>query len=198
MLDQSIVNDESFNNHICTICMKEDLNDEEIYFTNCDHEFCKSCLDDWFQRGNQSCPLCRTEIDTYKYKDENYKLIIHETINENETQINLDNTRELRRLLDTNTIFRTLAKQNARLRIYLFLTMSGFLLTFNNYLSLVNNYSELNKEYNGCMNDNTNLTDYLNNCLDSNLISGYYVNIHDGRFLRRCFYPSSLYDKCFE
>ena len=56
-----------------------------------------------------------------QYKDENYKLIIHETINENETQINLDNTRELRRLLDTNTIFRTLAKQNARLRIYLFL-----------------------------------------------------------------------------
>jgi hypothetical protein len=33
----------------CAICMKEELDDEEIYTTNCKHIFCKDCLDDWFQ-----------------------------------------------------------------------------------------------------------------------------------------------------
>ena len=69
--------------YTCTICMKEDLNKDEIYYTNCGHEFCKQCLDDWFKRGNQSCPLCRSEINYYKHNDENYKLIIHKIENNN-------------------------------------------------------------------------------------------------------------------
>ena len=53
----------------CTICMKEELKNEDIYTTDCNHSFCKECLDDWFQGGNQTCPLCRSHIDNYKYKD---------------------------------------------------------------------------------------------------------------------------------
>ena len=49
----------------CTICMKEELNNDDIYTTDCKHSFCKECLDDWFKRGNQTCPLCRSYIDTY-------------------------------------------------------------------------------------------------------------------------------------
>ena len=43
----------------CSICMKDDLLNKDIYITDCDHLFCNKCLDDWFQRGNKSCPLCR-------------------------------------------------------------------------------------------------------------------------------------------
>ena len=184
MIHQSLeLKDEMITNRACTICMKEDLINEDIYNTNCGHEFCKTCLDDWFQRGNNSCPLCRSKIDTYKYKDENYKLVLHEInneINNEDFQININNPLILRRIMDTNIIFRGLVKQNAKLRVFLFLTMAGFLLTFNSYLSLMANYGELIKEYKECTNDNLNLTDNLKVCLDSHENSGYYVNIIDG------------------
>lgn len=203
MINQTLeIEDQMMTNHSCTICMKEDLIDEDIYHTNCGHEFCRPCLDDWFQRGNNSCPLCRSKIDIYKYKSENYRLVIHEINNginneEDLTQININNPLILRRIMDTNIIFRGLVKQNAKLRIFLFLTMAGFLFTFNSYLSLMANYGELIKEYKECTNSNTNLTDHLNSCLDLDKNSGYYINIIDGENVRRCFYPEKFYEMCF-
>ena len=133
--------EEEINNYTCTVCMKEGLTNEEIYYTNCNHEFCKSCLDDWFQIGNKSCPLCRSEIDNYKYKGENYKLIIHEINNlennQNNIELNINDPRIIRRLMQTNNIFNTLVKQNAKLRMILFISFAGILFTLNSYLSML-------------------------------------------------------------
>ena len=182
----------------CTICMKEELSEEDIYTTDCNHTFCKECLDDWFKRGNQTCPLCRSHIDSYKYKDKNYKLIIH-TI-ERDTNINqIEST-----ILTTNNPFvRSIVKKNIRLRMYgLFMTFLFFYM-LNNYLDSLQNIYKINNNLNICNTNNTILNDNLDECNENlsdsiNLGSGYYISMYNGIISRRCFYPLIFYNKCFK
>ena len=187
------MNNES-SNTTCTICMKEDLNEDEIYYTECNHEFCKDCLDDWFQRGNQSCPLCRREITEYKHKDDKYKLIIH-TVESNirTNQISLTD------LLNHNLIVRNIVKQNIRLRFYGFAMTFLFLYLLNSYLYDLQNINMLENKLNLCNMNNTNLKEKLDNCglFYDNLGSGYYVSMFNGESSRRCFYPLKFYNICF-
>lgn len=44
----------------CVICY-EKKEASEFTTTDCDHSFCKSCLDNWMAL-NDSCPLCRKTI----------------------------------------------------------------------------------------------------------------------------------------
>jgi hypothetical protein len=45
----------------CPICY-DDIKDN-IYITNCNHKFCKKCINKWFNNKiNVTCPLCRTII----------------------------------------------------------------------------------------------------------------------------------------
>lgn len=181
----------------CTICMKEELKNEDIYTTDCNHSFCKECLDDWFQRGNQTCPLCRSHIDNYKYKDETYKLIIH-TI-ERDTNINQINFNDL---IQQSIIVRNIVKTNIRLRFYGFAMSLLFLYMLNNYLYALQNINTVSNELNICNLNNTHLRDSLNQCetMIPNIDSpgpGYYVNIFNGELARRCFYPLNFYNICF-
>ena len=186
---------DEINNHTCSVCLKENLNDDEIYYTNCNHEFCKSCLDDWFQRGNQSCPLCRSEITEYKYRDEKYKLIIH-NIESQPNQINLTE------LIINNPFVINIIKKNIRLRFYSFSISLIFLYYLNRclYLSSINN--EISNELNICNLNITHLQDSLDQCQimtpnkDYNG-PGYYVNMFNGILVRRCFYPLNFYNICF-
>ena len=196
MLNQSIEKNESFDNHICTVCMKEDLNKDEIYFTNCGHEFCKPCLDDWFERGNQSCPLCRSEINTYKYKDERYKLVIHRI--ETGTNVRRSNQISLNDLVNHSLVVRNIVKKNIRLRFYTFALTALFLYTLNSYLYSLQNVNILINELNICNINNTHLQDSLNS-YESNDDHGfgYYVSMFNGELTRRCFYPLKFYNICF-
>ena len=184
----------------CTICMKEELKNEDIYTTDCNHSFCKECLDDWFQRGNNSCPLCRSEINTYSYKDEKYKLIIY-NISSNENNENINDVQSLENISDINIIYNTIVKKLARLRIVFFITSACFLFTFNSHINLIAKYNELRSEYDDCMDNNLNITSYLNNCLSNipnNLMNqGYYISMYNGEITRRCFYPLNFYNICF-
>ena len=185
---------ESKDQYTCTICMKEDLNKGEIYYTNCGHEFCKPCLDDWFKRGNQSCPLCRSEINYYKHNDEKYKLIIHRVESDNHTErINVNN------LINNSLLVRNIVKSNIRLRFYGISMTSLFLYMLNNYLYELNNVNDLNNELKICNMNNTHLQDSLNSCeSNDNYESGYYVSMFNGELSRRCFYPLNFYNICFK
>lgn len=181
----------------CTICMKEELKNEDIYTTDCNHSFCKECLDDWFQRGNQTCPICRSYINTYTHKDENYKLIIHTV--ERDTNINQVNLNDL---IHHNIIVRNIVKNNIRLRLYGFSMSILFLYTINNYLYALQNINTISNELNICNLNNTHLRDSLDQCetMIPNADSpgpGYYVNIFNGELARRCFYPLNFYNICF-
>jgi len=50
----------------CSICLG-DIVEDNFCKTNCNHEFCKSCLDLWFDKNKLSCPMCRTEIQYFNY-----------------------------------------------------------------------------------------------------------------------------------
>ena len=184
----------------CTICLKENLNDEEIYYTNCNHSFCKTCLDDWFQRGNQSCPLCRSEITEYKYKDEKYKLIIYNTPS-NDNNENINDSQIIENISDINIIYNTIVKKLARLRLVFFITSASFLFLFNSHINLITNYNELREEYDVCIDNNSNISSYLSDCLSNiptNLMNqGYYISMYNGEITRRCFYPLNFYNICF-
>lgn len=196
----------------CTICMKEELKKEDIYTTDCNHMFCKKCLDDWFQRGNQTCPLCRSYIDTYIHKDENYKLIIH--IIENNDMDSENGVADVTDVVDVATmnrlnitdlinhslVVRNMVKQNLRLKLYSYTMVILFLYMLNNYLYSLQNINILNNDLDTCNLNNTELKDSLNTCLDSGgdyTSSGYYVSMFNGEFNRRCFYPLKFYNICF-
>ena len=50
----------------CSICLGDILEGNSCK-TNCNHEFCKTCLDLWFDKNKLSCPMCRTEIKYFNY-----------------------------------------------------------------------------------------------------------------------------------
>jgi hypothetical protein len=187
----------SKDQYTCTICMKEDLNKDEIYYTNCDHEFCKPCLDDWFKRGNQSCPLCRSEINYYKHNDEKYKLIIHRVErDDHENQLHQINLNDL---INRNLVVRNIVKANIRLRFYGFSMTFLFIYILNNYLYELQNINDINNQLKICNINNTHLQDSLNT-YESNddLGLGYYVSMFNGELSRRCFYPLKFYNICFK
>ena len=72
-MDNSII--EIAENKNCIICLKENLNDEILCLTNCTHIFCKECLDQWLDIGKRSCPLCRQNIQYFKNKENNFRII---------------------------------------------------------------------------------------------------------------------------
>ena len=47
----------------CSICLNEEIEDLDKCKNNCGHVFCKTCLDNWLNRGNDDCPLCRQKIE---------------------------------------------------------------------------------------------------------------------------------------
>ena len=51
----------------CYICLIQYIPVEQKCITNCNHSFCKSCLDTWFDEGKNSCPICRQIIQYFNY-----------------------------------------------------------------------------------------------------------------------------------
>ena len=58
----------------CSICLGEILS-ANLCKTNCNHEFCKTCLDLWFDKNKLSCPMCRTEIQYFNHNGVNNRVV---------------------------------------------------------------------------------------------------------------------------
>ena len=113
----------------CTICLNDDLSDEITYRTNCSHIFCKQCIEDWFIRGNDSCPLCRGKVTHYESEGTQYRLIFR---NHN----NIPNQSTLIR----NSLYqvRRLSIVNYRLKNFSFFMVRMFLLMYQIFISYYN------------------------------------------------------------
>ena len=46
----------------CIICLKENLSNEILSSTNCNHIFCNKCLKQWLLSKNINCPICRKNV----------------------------------------------------------------------------------------------------------------------------------------
>ena len=176
---------------ICTICLNEDISDEITYRTNCSHIFCKQCLEDWFTRGNDNCPLCRSQVTHYESEGTQYRLIMHNPNNPNNNVETITG--------NSLVLIRRLSLVNYRLQNFsLFVTIS-MLLLYEYFLGYINSYQGLSDDYDMCMKNSSRLTDNLNMCLDelNNPVSGTYVEVFDGHKFKECFYPSKYFNQCF-
>ena len=51
------------SNNDCTICLSNEINSGELFTNNCNHTFCRECLEQWLEYSNV-CPLCRESNPT--------------------------------------------------------------------------------------------------------------------------------------
>ena len=57
---------DSITDELCSICWNNMSNLDSIK-TECNHEYCNSCLTDWLQ-NKKSCPMCRKNIQNSEYE----------------------------------------------------------------------------------------------------------------------------------
>ena len=57
--------DENMNNDVTCIVCYNTIEKENICKTNCNHIYCKGCLNEWLDRGNVDCPMCRSPVRSY-------------------------------------------------------------------------------------------------------------------------------------
>lgn len=57
--------DENMNNDVTCIVCYNTIEKENICKTNCNHIYCTGCLNEWFDRGNVDCPMCRSPVRSY-------------------------------------------------------------------------------------------------------------------------------------
>ena len=104
----------------CPICMN-DINTGDICKTECKHEYCYDCLNQWLNISDK-CPNCRESIKTFKYKDETNRILY---INDFRSVENIQR--------DMNSLRRTLnnaLNQNQyHRRLYICIRVMSFLLS---------------------------------------------------------------------
>lgn len=64
----------------CSVCLTENILPSNKCITECNHQFCKDCLDNWFNKGKLTCPMCRKPLQYYNYNGENIRIISIEKI----------------------------------------------------------------------------------------------------------------------
>jgi len=164
----------------CSICL-DDVSDDDTYETECNHIFCKNCLDKWFSRGNNECPLCRQIIEKYIDNEIHYKLVIYE-----KQIINNINS-------DQHSII--LRKELIKLRIYMWFSLCIFGIYLYQYYLYTNDYAFIKQRYQICLDNNTGL---LNDVISFKSVEGTYVNIVSDSGIERCFYRDRYFGGCSE
>ena len=59
----------------CSICLTDDIIQFNKCTTQCNHNFCKNCLDTWFDRGKTTCPMCRQSLQYFTYNGLSTRII---------------------------------------------------------------------------------------------------------------------------
>ena len=165
----------------CTICFTE-ISEEEKITLECKHYFCNTCIQDWLDKGKNSCPLCRSDIKEYNLNDKNYRIVLKE----NNTSVTIERGREI------NDLNRYLIKVNARLKCLIYISVIGSTYLADMYFRILSNYNHLYDDYQDCKNNLTLLENVNMNILND--IGMYSLDRH---IFRECSIPKYFYDKCF-
>ena len=171
----------------CSICL-DDVSEDDTYETECNHIFCKDCLDKWFSRGNKECPLCRQIIDKYRDNEIHYKLVIYE--------------KQIVNNINSDQLSLPLRQELIKLRIYMWFSLCIFGIYLYQYYTLVNYDSSIIQDYQVCLDDNNKLlndnTKILNDMISYKSIEGTYINIVSDSGIERCFYRDRYFGGCSE
>jgi len=75
-----MVNNDCNDCNDCSVCLTENILPSNKCITECNHHFCKDCLDGWFNKGKITCPMCRKPLQYYNYNGVNIRIISIEKI----------------------------------------------------------------------------------------------------------------------
>ena len=187
----------------CSICLKENIHEKDRCETNCNHSFCKKCLDDWFDRGKITCPLCRGEIKYFNH-DKQFNRIIKlekrgDLNNLNQTNIqNHLNSRE--NLNNIEMMIQTILIENRKFKCYFYVTLFTSLTYMANYYICSSYLEDKNIELGICGHNNTVLSQDLNDCYNivNHLDDSTYVTIYNEDLYSKCYIPTIFYNQCFD
>jgi len=118
--------DETMNtNDTCIVCYN-DIDDKDKCITNCNHIYCKDCLNVWFDRGNVECPMCRVPVKSYLNDNIMNKIVVLKKSSQNMI------------LIQTNPGYEEVIKKYRKrfniFKVYFFLNMTYLLyLQYKNY-----------------------------------------------------------------
>lgn len=109
--------DETINNS-CIICFNN-IPKELLCITNCNHIYCKDCLNIWFDRGERTCPMCRENIKSYENNGEHTRLVIMNNYPEDRVVIEMINNNND----NNNIIIANLHKKIGYMRFYILINL---------------------------------------------------------------------------
>ena len=165
--------------HDCPICLS---NINDTVSTECNHVYCKKCLNEWLETGKTYCPLCRADIKIYSDNINSYKII------------KIFNSPQSTREVISREIYENLINKIQHLRIFTFILSALSIILYDFYIDLSDRQEDLLFEYNICMDNNTNLVSILNH-LDDQPFIGVLMS-HAGQHLKKCSIPEKYYIDC--
>ena len=161
----------------CTICF-ENISFDNNCITNCNHNFCEKCLDEWFKKNKNTCPLCRTKIDYYKCNDETIKLYFVNSSNKI-PNINIDFYNRLVYRYQSLKRYVCIASFISFIQLYyLFSNGINYNTLYIKYNNCLQNYTDLNYQYNSLTENlkNTKIYDEKNHMIYTCSIPQYFIN----------------------
>ena len=157
----------------CPICFKDNLNENEVSITNCNHIFCKKCLEEWIDRKRIDCPTCRQVIKNYRNNKINNKILI---------------------LQNNHAIQRNIILENNYIKLYKYYKFCKFMFCISSLtLMLYTHLYNITKTENNLLENKYNECLYNNSLFNSNLIK---VNIFNNYNSEICYIPYYFIEKC--
>ena len=135
----------------CSICLSDNINVNNSYITNCNHYYCKNCLESWFNNNKYTCPICRTIITEYKNNTLTNKLIFIRNDNSN-----IQTIQDISNNLNNNILHQNMRLKICIIILFLILVFAvNFLIIFyHNNQYLINKYEGyINCTIDNCTND---------------------------------------------
>ena len=179
IIDDNILEEIKIKNESCPICLEELENPCK---TECNHIICKSCIEEWFKKKKDTCPLCRNVIESYHENDERVKVIKIEEVP------SLSNEETERYMLFLRSIV-------GRLRFFKYSCYGLFITNLYLYFRYSNTYYTM-QEYKNIF-EICNSSKTHESIDDDNDSSLSEILIVVGNHLRRCMMPDKYISKCF-
>lgn len=171
------------NNIKCSICLEE-IND--LCKTSCNHSFCYECLNEWLSQNKNTCPMCRSKLERYIFKDSITRIITINSPNSNNV-VDIDPLH--------SELIRDLLIKNGRLKCLFYLISIGFTYTISKILTIGHENLSLINEINSCKYNLTQLeNEYFTDGNNYNSVLVYDNNINK---MSHCMISDYYYNKCF-
>ena len=187
IIEENILEEIKVEDNLCPICL-EDL--ENPCRTECNHIICKTCIEEWFKKKKDTCPLCRNIIESYHENNERVKVIKIEEVSSLSNEETERYMQILRGIVGRLRFFKYMC--------YLFMTSNLYLyFKYSNTYYSMQEYKNIFEICNSSLSQDTIRMDEMNkeiNDEESHLSS---VLVVIGDHMKRCLMPDEYISKCF-